>query len=210
MTNDRCPNCLCGPEWADHLPHCYNPGCSALFDDNMDKLHCWMVEKGRTEDELAFWLHKYLLLQGTVTLSAMGEMSPQMQEVALAIDNRLPLALKQLQQTHCALTGSDSANKWMMQFIRQILDIGHGQWLFRNFALRNTTNGYLMLQRQERTLTEMVRLAECNPMDVPEESRFLLEIDAMQLDNYTTMQKEYCVAALISILLPPRLRLHFF
>jgi hypothetical protein len=41
-TDDRCPNCLCGPKRSHHLTICCDPGCIALFDSDVDHLEEWL------------------------------------------------------------------------------------------------------------------------------------------------------------------------
>jgi hypothetical protein len=100
--NDRCPNCLCGPEQHDHLARCINLGRTALFEDDVNNLHMWMTDHSNTDEDVAFWIHKYLLLQGEYTMSKLGGMSMGMLDVAAAFDeigwvevlhDRIPIAL---------------------------------------------------------------------------------------------------------------------
>ena len=69
----------------------------------------------------------------------LGDMSHRMRCVVAAFDEtgwvdimhgRLPVALRDLQQEHCRLGGQISGGDWMKQFVRKILNITHGQWLY--------------------------------------------------------------------------------
>ena len=201
--DDRCPNCLCGPERSNHLLRCSDPGRTALFDEDVNDLYDWMMEHGRTDEEAAYWLHKYLLLRGEVNMLHLGEMSDRMKRVAAAVDEigwvdfmhgRLPTALHALQQEHCRLEGRISGADWMKLFVRKIINITHGQWLYRNFSLHNSSKGFLHLKRQEEVLSWITHLAECDPRDIPEDSQFLLEIE-IDAPETSLVQKEYWVAA---------------
>ena len=173
-----------------------------------------MTEHGRTDEEAAFWLHKYLLLRGEMDMLHLGDMSDRMKRVAAAVDQigwvdfmhgRLPTALHSLQQEHCQLGGRISGADWMKMFVRKIINITHGQWLYRNFSLHNSTKGLLHLKRQEEVLTSITHLAECDPQDIPDDSQFLLEIE---VDAPTTslVQQEYWVAAMQAALVAGRRR----
>ena len=211
--DDRCPNCLCGPERSDHLLRCSDPGRTALFDEDVEALHTWMTSKANTNDEAAFWIHKFILLRGEANMGTLGEMSPGMAEVAAAFDKigwvdmmhgRLPVALRRLQHNHCQLTGDGSGDAWMTQFTRRLIDISHGQWLYRNFTLHNNTNGYLLLQRQEEVLARITQLAASDPSELPEESRFLLEMEPSSLETAPLLQQEYWAAAMKAALIAGR------
>ena len=188
--DDRCPNCLCGPERNDHLLRCSDPGRTELFDDDVRNLQTWMIGRANTNDEIADKIYTYLMLRGEVTMGELGNMSPDMATVAQAFDTigwvdvmhgRLPVALRRLQQQHYQLAGEGSADAWMTQLTRRIIDIAHGQWLFRNFSLHNKATGYLLLQRKEEVLTSITQLADSAPSDIPVESHFLLAIDPSNL-----------------------------
>ena len=112
--DDRCPNCRCSPERHDHLLCCSDPGRTALYDDDVETLHTWMTEGGRTDDEVAYWIHKYLLLRGEACMQHLGPMSDRMERIAVEIDEigwvdfmhgRLPVSLRDLQQQHCSMGG---------------------------------------------------------------------------------------------------------
>ena len=145
----------------------------------------------------------------------LGGMSPDMAMVANAIDaigwadimhGRLPTALRRLQQQHYQLAGYGSADVWMTQLTRRIIDIGHGQWLFRNFTLHNNINGYHLLQKKEEVLTSITQLADSAPSEIPAESHFLLEIDPSNLAEDSLLLQEYWVAAMKAALVAGRRR----
>ena len=76
LDDDRCPDCLSGPERNTHLSCCPDPGRMALFEEDVNKLYTWMIHDGRTDGEIAFWIHKYLLLCGESPMCSLGDMSP--------------------------------------------------------------------------------------------------------------------------------------
>ncbi len=105
-----------------------------------------MIGRVNTNDEIDDKLYTYLMLRGEVTMGELGDMSPDMATVAQAFDaigwvdvmhDQLPVILRHLQQQHYQLVGEGSADFWMTQLTRRIVDIAHGQWLFRNFSLHN-------------------------------------------------------------------------
>lgn len=102
--------------------------------------------------------------------------------------------------------GRLSGKDWMKAFISKILDISHGQWLYQNFSLHNKTKGHLKLTQQAQVLTEIATLSNCQPEDIPQESRFLLEIDAFQLDTSSLTHQVYWVTAMKAALKAGRRR----
>ena len=63
-----------------------------------------------------------------------------------------------MQLAHCIMAGTRlSGDDWMTQFTRQLLDISHAQWLYRNFILHHYMKGYLH-QRTERDIKQEVEI----------------------------------------------------
>ena len=75
---------------------------------------------------------------------------------------------------------------WSKQLISQILQISHGQWIFRYVSLHDQSTGYLRDVQRRSVLLEVNRLANLDPVQLPEGSRYLLEIDFSSLGALET------------------------
>jgi hypothetical protein len=94
-----------------------------------------------------------------------------------------------------------SGNDWMTQFTRQLLDISHAQWLYRNFILHHYMKGYLH-QRTERDIKQEVEiLVNTKPTDIPKESRYLLDISFKPTMFTLAVDDSYWVL----VMKPPRI-----
>ena len=107
--DDKCPNCLVGPERSTHLNTCKDPGHTHQFNKDIDDLHQWM--RKTTDPELCYWIIQYLLLCGERTMLDLGKKSPAMTEIAKDLDmigwtdvlhGRLPHSLHRYQSSYCA------------------------------------------------------------------------------------------------------------
>ena len=58
--DDRCPNCLEGPETILHLNQGIDPGWVHLFNDGINDLESWFGKNDNTNKELGYWLFHYL------------------------------------------------------------------------------------------------------------------------------------------------------
>jgi hypothetical protein len=206
LSDDRCPNCLVSPERSTHLNVCQDEGRSLLFHEEVDDLEDWMVKNNKTDPELRYWLSKFLHFRGERTMRSLGTMSLSVSEVAADIDmigwtdlfhGRIPLSLTKFQQAYCAsinsrMTGTD----WAKAFVTKLLNISHGQWMYRNFSLHNKTRGHLRLTQQAEVLSEIATLAASRPEDIPPESRFLLEVEVITLDGQSLARQEYWITAM--------------
>ena len=84
----------------------------------------------------------------------------------------------------------------MKDFVSKILHISHLQWIFRNFSLHNRSTGYLKDAEQRTILKEVAALAETELSEVPEKSRYLLEIDFTALAHSTVERQSYWMMAI--------------
>jgi hypothetical protein len=94
-------------------------------------------------------------------LATLWPMSAALQEAAESQDmigwieflhGKVSTKFWSIQHTHCIMVGTRiSGDDWMTQFTRQLLDISHVRFLYRNFTLHHYTKGYLC-QRMERDI----------------------------------------------------------
>ena len=61
--------------------------------------------------------------------------------------------------------------------LSRVLQLTHSQWIYRNITLHDKAGGSLRKQRLEQIRHEAEVLACTDPRALPEESRFLLEMD---------------------------------
>ena len=77
-----------------------------------------------------------------------------------------------------------------------LMHASHNQWILRNFTLHDKHRGYLRLQQRKDLLRELDRLIDTPPEEVPEGSRYLLELDYSDLYNSTFEHQSYWVLAM--------------
>lgn len=113
------------------------------------------------------------------------------------MEGRISKHFYSLQYLHLAVGGSYlNGDDWMKQLITRVLHITHSQWIYRNISLHDRTLGYLRQRDRMEVLKEIEVLADTNPDEVPEESRFLLEVDFDRLYRSTIENQQYWVVAL--------------
>jgi hypothetical protein len=58
--------------------------------------------------------------------------------------------IRVIQTTHTALSGSrTNAEKWTVELITKLLEVTHGQWLYRNIQVHDKVVGTLAMLRKE-------------------------------------------------------------
>ncbi len=53
-----------------------------MLIDNADELEEWLEKDGSTDQDLAYWIPKYILMRGDKPFADMGAMSPRMMALA--------------------------------------------------------------------------------------------------------------------------------
>ncbi len=166
-----------------------------------------MESSGCTDPDLAYWIKKFLLTRGRRPCRTLRNMPTVIASIAADINSigwtdflhgRIPQSITNLQTAHCQglvrchLTGRD----WTRGFIRQVLRLSHSQWIYRNFTLHHKTRGYLALKKKAAVLHEIEELSEKRPEDLPDDCRFLLEMDFESLVLASYEQQAYWVLAM--------------
>ena len=88
-----------------------------------------------------------------------------------------------------------SVDDWMSAFIDRLLHIAHGQWIYRNISKHHDKLGSIRRTERRELLLEIDRLIHVAPEDVPEESKFLLEVDFARLRQGDMISQHYWVHA---------------
>ena len=73
---------------------------------------------------------------------------------------------------------------WSRHLISQVLQMSHAQWVFWNVSLHDAAQGYIRVQKQESIFQEVDRLAEIDPILLPEIDFSLLHRDTLERQSY--------------------------
>ena len=89
-----------------------------------------------------------------------------------------------------------TVDKWSKELVIRLLEITHGQWLYRNVMVHDKTAGDLVTRRKEEIRREMEEQLVLGEEGLDEEDAFLLEINLDDLDSSTREEQEYWLLAL--------------
>jgi hypothetical protein len=104
--------------------------------------------------------------------------------------------LRAIQHSH--LVGAPSvltADDWMRQLINKLFHITHRQWIYRNISKYHDQLGNVRKTERRQLLLEIDRLMHLSPENLPEESKFLLEVDFAKLHGRELTSQHYWVHA---------------
>ncbi len=135
----------------------------------------------------------------------MGFTSPQFKALAASQDligwrnfteGHISTHFYAIKSFHLAMSSSYlNIEVWTKQFISKILQITHSQWIFQNISLHDRTHGYLHSQKAEEILQQIKVLSDLAPEEIPEASRFLLEINFSELSKSQLKTQKYWTLA---------------
>jgi len=151
-----------------------------LLIENVDELEKWLEKDGSTDQELACWIPKYILMWGDKPFADMGAMTPRMKALAQSqdkigyrnfIEGYISIHFYEIQNFHLAMSSSFiNGADWAKLFISKILHITHSQWIFRNFSLHDKRHGSLLKKKADEIALELESLAGVAIEDVPAKS----------------------------------------
>ncbi len=204
LPDKGCPNCG-RREMAANLMLCPDNDRTRLLIENVNELSKWLDTDSRTDPELTYWIRKYILMQGDKPFLTMGYMSPKLEALAESQDcigleefteGHISTQFYKIQNFHLAMPSSYfNGLDWTKQFITKILQNKHSQWIYQNILLHDKHQGYLHNKMSEELMKDMESLADLAPEEVPESSRFLLEINFTELSRYHIEAQKYWTLA---------------
>ena len=83
--DEKCPNCG-RRETSEHILIYPHEDRTRLLADTTDDLSGWLNQECLTDLELAYWIPKYILMQGDKPFASLGTMSPRMRALAISQD----------------------------------------------------------------------------------------------------------------------------
>jgi hypothetical protein len=199
-----CPNCGVEDEDSAHLMHCPDSGRFGCFREEVKKLTAWL-QSSHTDPDLACIIPSYLLNRGSKTLSSMAGRSREIMRFAASQDmigwdnfllGMVSMHIRPIQYSHLLASASMmNVDDWMGQFIGKLLHLTHGQWIYRNISKYHDKLGSIRKTERRDLLLEIDRLIHLSPDDIPEESKFLLEVDFARLRGGELTTQHYWVHA---------------
>jgi hypothetical protein len=168
------------------------------------ELQKWL-NREHTKPAIAEALYKYILARGSLKFRDVeglpGELWRLAEEQDLIgwdnfMEGKISSQFEVIQHEHLLNAPTVmNASDWSKQFISKLLHITHGQWIYRNISRHHTKLGLLKDMERRQLLVEIDRLMSIDPSEVPEESKFLLEIDFRAIRVASTEQQSYWVHA---------------
>ena len=102
-----------------------------------------------------------------------------------------------LQRQAATVHGLDlSLHTWATGLVKRLLEIAHGQWLYRNLVVHNKVSGSLVNKKKEELREKIEEVQVMGSKDIAEEERFLAEINLEDLENSSGERQTYWLLAM--------------
>ena len=88
----------------------------------------------------------------------------------------------------------------------KLMEVTHGQWLFRNVQVHDRVSGAHAVRRKEALREEIGYQLDCGGQELAEEDKYLLEINLDDLDSTSGETQEYWLLAIRAARASVRLR----
>ena len=104
-----------------------------------------------------------------------------------------------LQREHYTIFGGKyTPAKWAQLLVTKLLEVTHGQWLYRNIQIHDSSTGLLATQRKEKLQTLIEDQLELGGSGLEEEDKFLLKINLDDLETTSGETQEYWLLAILA------------
>jgi hypothetical protein len=102
-----------------------------------------------------------------------------------------------IQREYFALCGTSwRLEKWAIGLVTRLLEVTHGQWLYRNVMVHDAVTGRLAITRKEDIEAQIEEQLACGGEDLLEEDQYLMEVNLGALQESNGEQHEYWLLAI--------------
>ena len=202
----RCPSCLQCPETPGHILHCNEAGRLETLLHTIDLLARWLRHM-HTDPRLVECIVSFARGRGSIRMRdicrTMGARFLQMARSQDIIgwrrfmEGMISKDLLPIQTEYYATYGMQwRMDRWSTGLITKLLEITHGQWLYRNVVVHDTTAGRLALARKEEILAQIEEQMAKGGDDLLESEQYLMEVNLDGIDESHGTHHEYWLLAI--------------
>jgi hypothetical protein len=179
--NPLCPSCMQVRETCEHILFCNHTGRTDALQQSIQLIDEWM-EETYTDPTLRHCIIQYASNRGAQSMSSITWGSPhRYQRMARSVDEigwrhfmegMIPKEIREIQGTFGTVRGSTmSATGWTTRLIIKLLEVVHGQWLYRCVQIHDKTRGTLATASKEELQREIEEQMEKGWSDLLEEDK---------------------------------------
>jgi hypothetical protein len=92
-----------------------------------------------------------------------------------------------------------SLDKWCTGLITRLLEITHGQWLYRNYIVHDPVSGTIATAKKEELLLEIERQRDLGDAGLLEEDKYLAEVSLEEMATSLGERQHYWLLAIQTV-----------
>lgn len=211
----KCPSCQRHKETCSHVLYCEEAGRVDVLLQTIRLLEHWLEEMD-TDPALTHCLVKYARSRGDRSLQDICIGFPNLRQMAETQDKigwrrfmegMICTKLVEQQYLHLKLIGSNKTIKaWATGVVIKLLEITHGQWLYRNVVVHDATSGSMANKKKEDIQREIERQQALGMQDLHEDDQYLAEVNLGDLEDVSSERHEYWLVSTVAARKAGRLR----
>ena len=204
----KCPSCSTIDESCAHVLTCEESGRVDALQHSIASLEAWLKEVG-TDGDLRKIIVEYAKGRGGRTMIDITRgRHPRFARLAASQDmigwrrfmeGMISKEAVEVQRIFYNLHGGKlSPAIWGRNLVVKLLEVTHGQWLYRNVQVHDTSTGLLATRRKEDLQKAIEDQLELGGEGLEDEDKWLLEINLEDLETTSGETQEYWLLAILA------------
>jgi hypothetical protein len=201
-----CPCCESEVETTSHILRCNEAGRVEAFLSTAGSLSLWL-EEVNTDPMLAWCIQEYVKGRGAWTMTDLcRSLPPRYRQLGISqdiiswdrfLEGMISSEFEPIQMTHYELSGSRlNTSNWHTGLITRLLEITHGQWLYRNYMVHDAISGALATKKKEELQDEIEHQRDLGDKGLLPEDKYLTEVRLEDLSSTSGERQEYWLLAI--------------
>jgi hypothetical protein len=165
------------------------------------------MKENKTHPDLVTGISEYARGRGEIScIKCAGEFPSIVRDFAISQDRigwgnfmvgMVSVKLFCIQDSYLWVRGSArSSERWATGLITQLLQVTHGQWIYRCVLVHDRTTGTLLNQHKAELLEEITKQLSMGAESLMEDDKYLLECNLSDIVTTNGEQQEYWLLAI--------------
>lgn len=204
----KCPSCGVCDETCGHILRCEEAGRVDSLQRSITNLDTWLDDMG-TDPTLRRLLVEYARGRGGRSLFDLTPDSDSRfdrwatsQDIIgwrRFMEGMISKELISIQRQYYATQGGRlTPEAWARSLVVRLLEVTHGQWIYRNIQVHDSMTGTLATQRKEQIQKLIEDQIELGGEGLAEEDKWLLEINLEDLETTSGETQQYWLLAIMA------------
>ena len=204
----KCPSCGVCNETCAHVLHWEEAGRVDSLQRSILLLEQWLIDH-QTDRGLRQIIIEYARGRGgTTLLEITRSMDARYSRLAASqevigwrrfMEGMISKEMIKIQEQFYDIQGGRLRPKvWASTLVIKLLEVTHGQWLYRNVHVHDSLTGIVATTRKEKLQKEIEDQIELGGNGLAEEDRWMLEINLEDLESTSGETQEYWLLAILA------------